>query len=104
LHQLELVGGDAEQTELTAGRTVLITDLTGMHSGANPISGEFSFGASGFLCEDGERVQAVRGITVAGNFYDMLSRIDLIGAEQHWNWERSALMPSIRFSDVSISG
>ncbi len=104
LHQLEMAPGDADDTGLHAGRYLLITDLTGMHSGANAVSGDFSFGASGYLCEDNERIQPVRNITVAGNFYHMLNNISLIGDTQHWNWHRSALMPSIRFADVAISG
>ena len=58
----------------------------------------------GYLCKDGERIQAVRGITVAGNFYEMLNKISMIGNQQNWDEGRSALMPSIRFSDVAISG
>ena len=104
LHQLEIAPGDAEDTKLYGGQCLLITDLTGMHSGANAISGEFSFGASGYLCENGERLQSVRNVTVAGNFYQMLQNINMIGNRQHWNWQRSALMPSIRFADVAISG
>ena len=104
LHQLEIAPGDAEDADLHAGEYLILTDLTGMHSGANAISGEFSFGASGYLCENGERIQPVRNITVAGNFYQMLKNISLIGNQQHWNWQRSAFMPSIRFADVAISG
>ena len=104
LHQIAIAAGDADEGQLHAGKYLLLTDLTGMHSGANAISGEFSFGASGYLCEDGERLQPVRNITVAGNFYEMLQTISLIGDVQHWNWQRSALMPSIRFADVAISG
>jgi len=91
-------------TALHSGEYLKLTDLTGLHSGATAISGNFSFGASGYLCKDGERIQAVRGITVAGNFYEMLNKISMIGKQQYWNESRSALMPSIRFSDVAISG
>ncbi len=104
LHQLEMEPGDANDGALHTGRYLLITDLTGMHSGANAVSGDFSFGASGYLCQDNDRIQPVRNITVAGNFYNMLNSISLIGDKQHWNWHRSALMPSIRFADVAISG
>ncbi len=104
LHQLEIAKGQAADAELHAGKYLLLTDLTGLHSGANAISGDFSFGASGYLCEDGKRIQPVRGITVAGNFYEMLKKIHLLGDQQHWNWQRSALMPSVRFADVAISG
>jgi PmbA protein len=104
LHQLEITAGSASQAELSSGKYLMLTDLTGMHSGANAISGDFSFGASGFLYQDGKRLQPVRGVTVAGNFYDMLKKIALIGDKQFWNWERSALMPHLRFTDLAISG
>lgn len=104
LHQVEMAAGETDVQTLQAGRYLQITDLTGLHSGANAISGDFSFGASGYLCEDGERIQPVRNITVAGNFYAMLNSIKLIGNQQNWNWRRSALMPSIRFADVAVSG
>ena len=104
LHQVEIGKGSDNPTTLRSGEYLELTDLTGLHSGANAISGNFSFGASGYLCRDRERIQAVRGITVAGNFYEMLNKISMIGNQQHWNEGRSALMPGIRFSDVAISG
>lgn len=104
LHQVEIAKGSEDQTTLRSGEYLEITDLSGLHSGANAISGNFSFGASGYLCRDGERVQAVRGITVAGNFYDMLNKISMIGDVQYWDEGRSALMPGIRFFDVAVSG
>ncbi|MCP4750688.1 MAG: TldD/PmbA family protein [Proteobacteria bacterium] len=104
LHQMEIVAGNDDTASLQAGDYLELTDLTGLHSGANAISGDFSFGASGYLCRDGERTRPVRSITVAGNFYEMLRKISRIGDKQHWNWEKSSLMPSIRFADVAISG
>ena len=104
LHQLEIAPGDVSAAALTGGETLEIVDLTGLHSGANPISGDFSFGAAGFLCRDGARERPVRNVTVAGNFFDLLQGIAAIGAEQHWNAERSALMARIRFADVAVSG
>jgi len=104
LHQVEIAKGAEDLPTLHSGEYLELTDLTGLHSGANAISGNFSFGASGYLCKDGERIQAVRGITVAGNFYEMLNKISMIGNQQNWNEGRTALMPGIRFSDVAISG
>ena len=104
LHQVEIAKGAEDLSTLHSGEYLELTDLTGLHSGSNAISGNFSFGASGYLCKDGEHIQAVRGITVAGNFYEMLNQISMIGNQQHWNEGRSALMPGIRFSDVAISG
>jgi len=104
LHQVEISAGGATSADLLSGEYLLLTDMTGLHSGANAISGDFSFGASGYLCQDGERIRPVRGITVAGNFYEMLRKIALIGKDQYWNWEKSALMPHVRFADIAISG
>ena len=104
LHQIEIVAGEHAAASLLAGEYFLITDLTGLHSGANPVSGEFSFGASGYLCRDGARVRAVRGVTVAGNFYELLKRIAGIGDTQYWNWEKTALLPTVRFYDLAVSG
>jgi hypothetical protein len=28
----------------------------------------------------------------------------MIGDQQYWNWERTALMPHVRFADIAISG
>lgn len=104
MHQREIAAGDTDMTALQTGEFIEITHLSGLHSGANPISGDFSLGASGYLCRDGERVQAVRGITVAGNFYTMLNNIAAIGDTQYWNWSKSVLMPAIRFNALAISG
>ena len=104
LHQMEIAAGPDDDDSLGAGEYLELTDLTGLHSGANPISGDFSLGASGYLCRDGKRVQPVRGITVAGNFFQMLMKIAAIGDTQKWDWQKESLMPAIRFADVAISG
>ncbi|MCH8551475.1 MAG: TldD/PmbA family protein [Natronospirillum sp.] len=103
-HQLAILPGTADDSELLAGDYLWLTDLQGVHSGANALSGNFSFGASGYLCRDGQRLHPVRGITVAGNFYQMLQRIDAIGKQTYWTWGRSSCMPTLRFADVAISG
>jgi len=101
--QMEIKPGNG-QGEIYGGEYLLITELTGLHSGANAISGDFSFGASGYLCKDAEKIQAVRGITVAGNFYHMLNNIKAIGNIQKWNWAKSDLVVDIRFADLTVSG
>ncbi len=104
MHQLEIAEGTTNKNELESGEYLYITDLTGLHSGANPVSGDFSFGASGYLKRDGEEQQVVRGITVAGNFYEMLHKISAIGDTASWDTWQGALMPAIRFADMVVSG
>ncbi len=104
IHQLEVEAGRESEAALTRSEYVEIVDLSGLHSGANPVSGDFSLGAAGFLCRDGERQRAVRNITVAGNFFELLKQIAGVGDVQYWNAGRTSLMARIRFSDVAISG
>lgn len=104
LHQLTLDAGDASASDLTAGEYFEVTKLDGLHSGANGISGDFSFGASGYLKKDGKVVQVVRGVTVAGNFFDMINAVAAVEDSIRWNDSKSALMPSVRFEALSVSG
>ncbi|MDK9736281.1 TldD/PmbA family protein [Vibrio sp. D404a] len=96
--------GQSSVAEVKAGEYLELVELQGVHSGADAVSGDFSFGASGFLCRDGERVQPVRGITVAGNFYKMLQEIDAVGNSQLSNDSRTFFAPDVRFARLSIGG
>lgn len=55
------------------GTGLLVTDLIG--HGVNGVTGDYSRGAAGFLIENGEPVQAVSEITIAGNLKDMFRRL-----------------------------
>ena len=50
-----------------AGHGLYVTDVAGLHSGVNPVSGTFSVGASGRLIEGGELGAPVREITIASD-------------------------------------
>ncbi|WP_418642328.1 TldD/PmbA family protein [Vibrio chaetopteri] len=96
--------GLSSVTEVKTGEYLELVELQGVHSGADPVSGDFSFGASGFLCRDGVRVRPVRGITVAGNFYKMLQEVDAVGNSQLINDSRTFFAPDVRFARLSIGG
>lgn len=102
-HQWYLPPGTSSAQQLRQGQYLEITGLQGLHSGANAISGDFSFGASGYLCRDGERVQAVRGITLAGNFYQLLQQIAAIGDRSHWHPNRSCCLADVRFQGLQVA-
>ena len=59
----------------SAGSGVVITDVMGLHAGANAVSGDFSLLSKGYRFKDGKRAEAVEQITVAGNFYELLKSI-----------------------------
>ena len=60
------------------GDGLLITELSGLHAGANPISGDFSLLARGFEVVGGKAVRAVEQFTVAGNFYRLLEGVSAV--------------------------
>ena len=76
-YTMYLAGGDMTEEELLrkAGNGVYITDLSGLHAGANAISGDFSLQSAGFMVENGVKTTYVKSFTVAGNFYDLLKNI-----------------------------
>jgi len=82
---------------------LVITDLSGLHSGANPTSGDFSLLAKGYTVENGRRGRAVEQITVAGNFYKLLENIRAIGSDLIFH-ASSTGSPSVDVGELSVSG
>ena len=80
---------------------VYITDIMGAHT-ANAVSGDFSFGASGILIEHGQLTHPVRGITIAGNFQQLLQKISGIGSDLTFFGSQGA--PTIRIAEIAVSG
>ncbi len=80
-----LAGGDMTEEELLqkAGNGVYITDLSGLHAGADPISGDFSLQSAGFMLRDGKKAEYVKSFTVAGNYYDLLKNIVALSNNSH---------------------
>ena len=72
-----------EQLLQKAGNGVYITSLSGLHAGANPISGDFSLQSEGFLIEGGVKTDHVKSFTVAGNFYELLKNITALADNCH---------------------
>ena len=82
---------------------IVITDFAGLHSGANSITGDFSLAAKGFHVKNGKREYPVEQITVAGNFFDLLKNIKLIGNDLKFPIS-SIGSPSVIVEGLSIAG
>lgn len=82
-------------------RGVMITDLMGVHT-ANPVTGDFSLGASGILIEKGKLTRPIKGFAVAGNLLELFNRITDIGNDQRFFGSLST--PSVRVSEISVGG
>ena len=81
---------------------VLIQDVSGVHSGANAISGEFSVGATGLRIAGGELGEPLREMTIASTIPDMLQAITAVGADLRWF--SSIGVPSILIGEMTLAG
>ncbi|MGH2807637.1 MAG: TldD/PmbA family protein [Actinomycetota bacterium] len=67
-----------------ADRALLVHDFHGVHSGTNPVSGDFSVGVTGHLVENGTITKPVKEVTIAAPMLDILSRIEGVADDQRW--------------------
>lgn len=58
---------------------IYITNLIGTNGGYSRVSGDFSFGAEGFLIKNGKIDNALNPLTISGNVYELWQDIELIG-------------------------
>ncbi len=70
---------DQEKMKKYGDKVIEIISLQGLHSGANPISGDFSLSAEGFIYENGVRTSSLSDFTLSGNFVEMLQNVAMIG-------------------------
>ena len=104
---LMLEPGEASLEELVkrAGDGLFVTDVAGLHSGVNPVSGTFSVGASGRLIEDGELGRPVRELTIASDLVSMLRAIDGVGSESRWvPFGGSVKAAPLLIGEMAVSG
>jgi PmbA protein len=80
---------------------IVIEEVMGIHT-ANPISGDFSLGATGFWVEKGKRVHPVKGIAISGNVLDLFKGIEEVGADFRFTGQLGS--PTLRASNLAISG
>ncbi len=88
-----------------AGDGLYVTEVAGLHSGVNPVSGTFSVGASGRLIEGGELGRPVREITIASDLVSMLKAVRSVGSEARWvPFGGSVRTPPLLVGEMAVSG
>lgn len=102
---LSLEPGTRSQEEIVAGidHGLLVQSVTGIHSGVNPISGDFSTGAAGLMIRNGAVAEPVREFTIASTLQRMLLDIVEVGGDVDWLPMRAAGVTLV-ISDVTMSG
>lgn len=77
-----------------------VTNMIGF--GVNPVTGDYSRGASGLWIEGGELTFAVEEITIAGNLRQMLADIEMIGNDL--DRRRRVMAPTLKIREMTIAG
>lgn len=103
-----IVKGEKSYNELVSelGSGLIITELSGMHAGLNPVSGDFSLIAKGLLVEGGNVIRSVDQITCAGNFLKLLNGIIAVGSDLRFGVPSSGRVgsPSLLIDSLVIAG
>lgn len=81
-----------------------IIQMDGLHAGTNSITGDFSLPVKGYVWEGGEKKMAFGGVTLNGNFFNMLKNVEVTGSELHSSTDRSFFSVPLIFNDLSIAG
>ena len=108
-YHFAIEAGALTEEELFAkvGNGLYITECKGFHAGANAVTGDFSIESAGFMIRDGKRAEPVKSFTVAGNFFELLKSIDLLGNEIKWGIPGSFTVfgaPDVVVRQMSIAG
>ena len=102
---LAVVPGERSPEELIAGidRGILVQSLSGVHSGVNAVSGDFSVGAEGLLIRDGELAEPVREVTLGSTLQRLLLGVEAVGNDLEW-LPGGTGSATLVIADVSLGG
>jgi PmbA protein len=102
---LHLVPGalGAEEILASVDHGLYVQSVSGLHSGTNPVSGDFSVGAVGLVVRDGALAEPVREVTIASTLQRILHDIAAVGADLTWLPGGAAGM-TLLVADMSVSG
>lgn len=95
-----------EQLLEQVGEGLFITDVSGLHSGADSISGDFSVGCKGFAIRGGKLCEGVGQITLAGNFFDLLRDARGFADEVKFGFPSQSWVgsPAVYVEKISVAG
>ena len=94
-----------EQLMAEAGDGVYVTEVAGLHSGVNPVTGRYSVGASGMAIRGGELAEPLREFTIAGDLLGTLAAIRAVGTETRWvPFGGSVRTAAILVGEMTIGG
>jgi PmbA protein len=88
-----------------ASRGVYVQDVSGVHSGANPVSGEFSVGATGLRVEGGALGEPLREMTIASTLPEVLRGVREVGSDLRFFPGGGAIgTPTMLIGEMTVAG
>ena len=88
-----------------AGDGLYVMSVTGLHSGVNPVSGDFSVGATGRVIRDGELAEPAREMTIASDLVSMLEAVQRTGGQPRWvPFGGSVQAPPMLVAEMTVAG
>ena len=102
---LTLKPGKKSEEELFAeiGDGVLITEVSGLHAGMNPQSGNFSLQSTGYLIKNGKKDRPLDIITVGGNLLEVFNNVVDVANNVEVS-PSGVACPSLAIKKISVSG
>ena len=103
---VEVKPGKKTEEEMLSGikEGVYLTELSGLHSGMNAQSGNFSLQCAGFMIRDGKKAEPLALITVADNLINVFKNIKCIANNTKLVIGNQTSCPSILVGKMAISG
>jgi PmbA protein len=92
-----------EEILAAAGDAFYVQSVSGLHSGTNPVSGDFSLGAEGLLVRGGAFAEPVREVTIASTIPRMLLDVASVGSDLTW-LPGAAAGCTLLVGEMSVSG
>jgi PmbA protein len=88
-----------------AGDGVYVTEVAGLHSGVNPVTGRYSVGATGKAIREGALAEPLREFTIAGDLLATLAAVQAVGSESRWvPFGGSVYSAPILVGEIAIGG
>ena len=102
---LHLVPGTMGPDAILAAvpEALYVQSVSGLHSGTNPVSGDFSVGAEGLMVRDGAFAEPVREVTIASTLQRILLDIVEVGSDLTW-LGGGAAGATLLVREISMSG
>jgi PmbA protein len=92
-----------EQVLEQVGDGLLVLEVSGLHSGVNPVSGDLSVGVEGLRIRGGETAEGVREVTIGSTLQRMLMDVVAVGSDlTYFPWESTGV--TLAIADVTMSG